>query len=106
MAEVFGKEHENYLCASFPPSHEWFNSEKYWRGPIWINLNWIIIRGLERYGYTELAQRMKKDTLAFIEKYGFYEYFEPSKKNETLSKGYGGQNFSWSAALTIDLLTN
>ena len=37
----------------------------------------------------------------------FYEYFEPSKvANETLEKGYGGKNFSWSAALTIDLLTN
>lgn len=102
-----GTNHENYLCASFDPSSVHFNSEKYWRGPIWINLNWLIYRGLLAYGFQDEADQIKRDTLGFIEKYGFYEYFEPSKeKNKTLTKGYGGNNFSWSAALTIDLLTN
>jgi len=102
-----GKNDENYLCASFDPSSEYFNSEKYWRGPIWINLNWLIYKGLLKYGKTELAERLRHDTLYFMEKYGFYEYFEPSKeKNKSLEKGYGGNNFSWSAALTIELLTN
>ncbi len=102
-----GPQNENYLCASFDPSSELFNSQKYWRGPIWINLNWIIYRGLKKYGFTSEAETLKNDTLFLIEKYGFYEYFEPSKvANETLEKGYGGNNFSWTAALTIDLLTN
>lgn len=102
-----GTEHENFLCASFDPGSEFFNSKKYWRGPIWINLNWIIYRGLRRYGYDEIADTIRKDTLYLMEKYGFYEYFEPSKEvNKSLDKGYGGNNFSWSAALTIDLLTN
>ena len=102
-----GKNNERYLCASFDPTSPRYNSEKYWRGPIWINLNWLIYNGLLRYEFSDVAETLKNDTLSLIEKYGFYEYFEPSKrKNETLSKGYGGQNFSWSAALTIDLLTN
>ncbi|AVI51524.1 glycoside hydrolase [Pukyongia salina] len=102
-----GAKHENFLCASFDPGSEFFNSKKYWRGPIWINLNWIIYRGLRRYGYDEIADIIRKDTLYLMEKYGFYEYFEPSKEvNKSLDKGYGGNNFSWSAALTIDLLTN
>ena len=102
-----GTDNENYLCASFDPSSELFNSKKYWRGPVWINLNWIIYRGLLNYGYAIEAETIKNDTLFFIKKYGFYEYFEPSKAaNESLIKGYGGNNFSWSAALTIDLLTN
>ena len=102
-----GAKHENFLCASFDPGSEFFNSKKYWRGPIWINLNWIIYRGLRRYGYDEIADIIRKDTLYLMEKYGFYEYFEPSKEvNKSLAKGYGGNNFSWSAALTIDLLTN
>jgi hypothetical protein len=102
-----GKNDENYLCASFDPSSPLFNSKKYWRGPVWINLNWIIYRGLRRYGYSKEAGKIKAHTLFFMEKYGFYEYFEPSKElNRSLSKGYGGNNFSWSAALTIDLLTN
>lgn len=101
-----GSNNENFLCASFDPSSDFFNSEKYWRGPIWINLNWLIYRGLKKYGYTQEAEQIKSDTLYFMEKYGFYEYFEPSKeKNKNLDKGYGGKNFSWSAALTIDLLT-
>ncbi|KAA3624706.1 MAG: glycoside hydrolase [Flavobacterium sp.] len=102
-----GAENENFLCASFDPGSEFFNSKKYWRGPVWINLNWIIYRGLRQYGYDALAKRVKKDTFYLMEKYGFYEYFEPSKEiNRSLDKGYGGNNFSWSAALTIDLLTN
>ena len=102
-----GSNNENYLCASFDPTRPEFNSKKYWRGPIWINLNWIIFQGLLRYGHKKQAATIKKDTLFFMQKYGFYEYFEPSKhQNEMLNKGYGGANFSWSAALTIDLLTN
>lgn len=102
-----GRDNENFLCASFDPSSSLFNSKKYWRGPIWINLNWIIYRGLVKYGFTEEAKTIKNDTLYLIEKYGFYEYFEPSKAaNKQLQKGYGGNNFSWSASLTIDLLTN
>jgi len=102
-----GEQNENYLCASFDPSSELFNSKKYWRGPIWINLNWIIYRGLRKYDFIEEAETIKNDTLFLIDKYGFYEYFEPSKAvNEEMDKGYGGDNFSWSAALTIDLLTN
>jgi len=102
-----GEQDENFLCASFDPSSEFFNSKKYWRGPIWINLNWIIYRGLKRYGYVELSEKIKEHTIHFMNTYGFYEYFEPSKAlNNKLDKGYGGNNFSWSAALTIDLLTN
>lgn len=102
-----GLENENYLCASFDPSSPMFNSQKYWRGPIWINLNWIIYRGLKKYGYHELGDRIKGDTIDLIEQHGFYEYFEPSKaKNVSLSTGYGGNNFSWSAALVLDLLLN
>ncbi len=102
-----GANSENFLCASFDPSSAYFNSQKYWRGPIWINLNWLIYKGLVKYNFKNEAEQIKKDTLYLIEKYGFYEYFEPSKeKNKALDKGYGGNNFSWSAALTIDLLTN
>ena len=101
-----GESNENYLCASFDPTSPYFNSKKYWRGPIWVNLNWLIYQGLIRYGFKDLARQIRSDTLELIDKYGFYEYFEPSKAlNENMTTAYGGKNFSWSAALTIDLLS-
>lgn len=106
MLEKFGGEGK-YLCASFDPTHERFNPQKYWRGPIWINMNWMIHHGLKRYGYKELANRIKRDSLELIENNGFYEYFDARKSNAKAQKsGYGGNNFSWSAALLIDFLND
>ncbi|WP_139957169.1 MGH1-like glycoside hydrolase domain-containing protein [Flavicella sediminum] len=106
MLEVFGKE-EHYLCASFDPRSNRFNPKKYWRGPVWINLNWILIKGLQQYGYHDVAERIKKDSLEIVEKNGFYEYFNPIKKvHLEENAGYGGNDFSWTAALTIDLLND
>lgn len=100
LRQKFGAE-DLYMCASFDPTHSKFNSQKYWRGPVWINLNWILYHGLRRYKAEKLAERIKKDTLELVSKFGYCEYFDPIKKNDG---AYGGENFSWSAALTLDLL--
>ncbi|MEO1545537.1 MAG: trehalase family glycosidase [Bacteroidota bacterium] len=106
MIEKFGGD-GRYLCASFDPSHERFNPKKYWRGPVWINMNWMIHHGLKSYGFDELAKKVKHDSLELIEQYGFYEYFDARKAHpEVTHNGYGGNNFSWSAALYIDFMTN
>ncbi|MEM8928265.1 MAG: trehalase family glycosidase [Bacteroidota bacterium] len=96
-----------YLFASFDPTHSKFNPRKYWRGPVWINMNWMLCQGCSRYGYTDLAKRIKNDSIELIEKFGFYEYFDSRQSNpDSPSNGYGGNNFSWSAALLIDFLEN
>ncbi|WNH13696.1 MGH1-like glycoside hydrolase domain-containing protein [Thalassobellus suaedae] len=106
MLDKFGGEHQ-YLCASFDPTSERFSPKKYWRGPVWINLNWILYNGLKQYGYNDIAERVKQDTISIIEKNGFYEYFDSRKEiHEHGNAGYGGNNFSWSAALLIDLLNS
>jgi len=106
MMEKFGNP-DQYLCASFDPTSERFNPKKYWRGPVWINLNWMLYHGLKQNGFNDLAKRMKKDTIEIIEKNGFYEYFDSRKEEHNNGKaGYGGHNFSWSAALLIDLLND
>ncbi len=99
LIEKFGNDNQ-YLCASFDPTHNMYEPKKYWRGPVWINLNWLLYHGLKSYGYDKLAERVKKDTVELIEKFGFYEYFDARK--DMAEKGYGGNNFSWSAALIID----
>jgi len=104
MMSKFGNENQ-YLCASFDPTNERFNPKKYWRGPVWVNLNWMLYNGLKQNGFNDIAERVKKDTIELIEKNGFYEYFDSRKEmHENGKGGYGGNNFSWSAALLIDLL--
>lgn len=95
-----------YVCASFDPTHPDFNPKKYWRGPVWVNLNWIIYKGFLKHHKEKLAEDIKNDSIELIEKFGFYEYFNPQKKlnNSEESNGCGGTNFSWSAALLIDML--
>lgn len=106
MMTKFGGE-DMYLCASFDPTSDRFNPEKYWRGPVWINLNWLLYYGLKNYGYMTIAARVKSDSIEILSKAGFYEYFDARKSEYiTDAKGYGGGNFSWSAALFLDMLEN
>jgi len=76
-----------------------FERSNYWRGPIWININWMLAQGLRRYGYTPKADSLQKDLLQLPIRFCFYEYFDSFD-----GSGYGSDNFSWTAALFIDLV--
>ncbi len=97
------KDHKEYWLhhpvPSVPLSSEYFSAERYWQGPTWVNTNWLIIDGLTRYGFHEEAQDLRDRTLAMVQSAGCYEYFSPID-----GKGLGAENFSWTAALTLDLL--
>ncbi len=96
-----------YLCPSFDVDSPLFDSKRYWRGPIWPQMNWMIYHGLKKYGYSELAEIVRTDLITLVEKLGFYEYFEAEKSKVTkLTKGYGGNNFSWTASSIIDFLNS
>ena len=104
LIKKFGGD-DKFLCASFDPTNKRFNPKKYWRGPVWINLNWILYNGLKRYDFHEIAKRVKEDTIELIKREGFCEYFDPRKDiSESEKIGYGGNNFSWTAALFIDFI--
>ncbi len=87
-----------YPIPSVPVNSDWFSSVRYWQGPTWINTNWLIIDGLYRYGFTALAKKLSISTLQLVDHQGFYEYFDPKT-----GLPHGANNFSWTAALTIDL---
>ncbi len=91
---------EKYFFSSIKPSHKSFEEKRYWRGPVWVNCNWFIFKGLinkdEKY-----SKKIKKSTIRLVEKKGFHEYY--SCKN---GKPMGANNFSWSAALYLDLKFN
>jgi Trehalase len=76
-----------------------FDPARYWRGPIWVIVNWLVADGLTRCGLIESAEDLRRATRALVEQ-GFSEYFDPRT-----SAGMGGQGFSWSAALTLSWLT-
>ncbi|MEO0856596.1 MAG: trehalase family glycosidase [Bacteroidota bacterium] len=95
----------HYLCPSFDVDSPLFDSKRYWRGPIWPQMNWLVHAGLKRYGFLDTAQLVRDDLIDLVSTLGFYEYFEPQKSvAATLSTGYGGGDFSWTAACTLDLL--
>ena len=83
----------SYGVPSFDPTHSLFDSIRYWRGPVWAIINWMIADGLERNGHPALATRIHKDTQKLICDVGFYEYFCP-----LTGRGMGGDAFSWTAA--------
>ena len=76
-----------------------FSPVQYWRGPVWININWFLMHGLKRYGFEEHAQRLRQVIIELCQKYGFFEYFDP-----LTGRGHGSDFFSWTAALLIDVL--
>lgn len=76
-----------------------FEPLRYWRGPIWMSANWLVLLGLRKYGYNDLADKIKEDCLLLVEKSGFVEYFDP---RDGSPKGAGG--FSWTAAIAVDLI--
>jgi glycogen debranching enzyme len=75
-----------------------FEARRYWRGPSWISINWLLIQGLRRAGISELADRLAGRTLELIARSGFREYYDPQTGD-----GCGAEDFSWTAALAIDL---
>jgi putative isomerase len=76
-----------------------YDPRGYWRGPTWINLNWIAIRGLERYDFKEEAAALRARTLELIARTPIlYEYYDSQT-----GAGLGSAHYGWTAALFVDL---
>jgi len=84
---------------SVPLDGAQFEEARYWKGPTWVNANWVIIEGLVAHGNTELAASLRDKTLALVDTAGCSEYFSP-----ITGVGHGAGDFSWTAALILDLL--
>jgi hypothetical protein len=88
-----------YPIPTVPLSSSWFKARGYWQGSTWINTNWMIIDGLRRYGFNDHADALQESTIELVSRSGCYEYFSPLDGTPG-----GASDFSWTAALTIDLL--
>ena len=85
-----------HLVPSYDPRSPRFDHRRYWRGPIWAHVNFMIARGLSAFGEDIWADRLRSDTAALIRKAGFSEYFSP-----VTGEGCGGGTFSWTAAIWL-----
>ena len=91
-------EQVRYGVPSFAPGTAEFEPRRYWRGPIWLVVNWMVMDGLERNGQAALSRRVLQDSLELVRQGGFGEYFDP-----TTGEGLGGNSFSWTAAMCLFL---
>ncbi|MFN8515298.1 MAG: hypothetical protein U0841_22465, partial [Chloroflexia bacterium] len=69
-----------------------------WRGPSWINSNWLINEGLRVHGIEDLRATLTDATCAMVERSGFREYYHPDT-----AEGFGSRDHSWST-IVVDML--
>lgn len=103
-----------YPIPTSPVTARLFQPDRYWRGNVWLNVNWLIWAGLRRSGYHELAAALAERSAALVadshalaraqgqpdaeNAAGLYEYFNP-----LTAAGHGSRPHSWSA-LVLDML--
>ncbi|MER7499735.1 hypothetical protein AB0L05_11645 [Nonomuraea pusilla] len=78
-----------------------FDRTRYWRGPSWVNTNWLLRRAADAHALHQLGAQLAVATLRLVRQSGFRECFDPFD-----GSGRGCRDFSWSAALTLDLLAD
>ena len=97
-----------------------------WRGPVWVNYNYLIIQGLLQYGYLSYAKDLRDRTLREVERWYLndgviYEFYDSESRRSPSSLRRKGKtsklvngawmdgairDYHWTAALYIDLLLN
>src|SRR4030095_5589244 len=86
--------HTQYPVPTVPTDDPRFREEAYWKGPTWVNTNWLIIEGLLASGDMRAAGELAARTIELVDRAGCFEYFSPLNGD-----GYGAREFSWTAAL-------
>jgi len=99
-------ESNNYNISSLDRVDPCFNPINYWRGPMWVNLSWLVINGLNKNNYTELAKKIQKSCIEKIKTIGYYEYFDSNDMENNILAGCGDNRFSWTAAIFICMLSD
>lgn len=85
-----------YLLPSLEAGSRAYDHKRYWRGPIWLVVSYMVAQGLAEAGHTDWAERIREDSAKLIALSGFYESFSPED-----GTGSGGPDFSWTAAMWL-----
>ncbi|MGA1561253.1 MAG: MGH1-like glycoside hydrolase domain-containing protein, partial [bacterium] len=90
-------------CRFSIPSHDpadvRFDAKRYWRGPVWLIINYMINDGLEAADLEESSTKIVDDSLELIGSSGFAEYYDPKT-----GEACGGGRFTWTAAMVLEFL--
>lgn len=90
-----------YPVPSVAMNYPQFDPEQMWRGPTWVNINYLLIEGLFRSGYKQLGQELRQQTLKMLaEQKDLCEYYHPIRGEKPPK---AAPIFGWSAALFIDM---
>jgi len=90
-----------YVIPSVARNDSHFDPERMWRGPIWVNVNYVFIEALQQVGEYALAQALLDKTLRLIMRQrGIYEYYNAETGEPPAT---AAPIFGWTAAVFIDL---
>lgn len=84
---------------SWDPDAAHFDRRRYWCGPVWCQMNYLIATGLREQGEAAaaaMADKLRDDLRQLVEQSGFYECYDPLS-----GAGCLAANFSWTAALWL-----
>lgn len=92
-------ERTTFMIPSHDPNTPEYDGERYWLGPAWLIVNYMIAEGLTRDGHIDIAARIVTDSMKLIVESGFSEYYDPMT-----GAPCGGPHFTWTAAMVIEFL--
>ncbi|WP_027342029.1 amylo-alpha-1,6-glucosidase [Hamadaea tsunoensis] len=87
-----------YGLATELPSSQHYQSDGYWRGPIWAPATVLIEDGLRRAGYSALADKISARFRSLCEKSGFAENFDAHT-----GAGLRDRAYTWTASCYLIL---
>ena len=77
-----------------------FEPTNYWRGPVWVNVNWLSAVGFDCYGHASTSAMLRRQTTALVAMHPTpREYYDP-----LTGDGLGAFNFMWTGAIDIIII--